>query len=82
MEYMDALYPEEEEDPTEQVYGWIPMRTIIEVIDKHGGIKGAINRNGDVVKMERMEFCWYRHKIKGPVLMEPYQKGTRARARA
>jgi hypothetical protein len=67
MEYMDALYPEEEEDPTGQVYGWVPIKTIIEIIDKHGGVKGALNRNGDCVPLKSFEFEVCR---KSAVLME------------
>ena len=33
MEFVDAG----PEDPTEQVYGWVPAKVILEVIAKHGG---------------------------------------------
>ena len=33
MEFVDAG----PEDPTEQVYGWVPAKVILEVVTKHGG---------------------------------------------
>lgn len=32
-------YAEDEDNPTETVYGWVPVKTIDEIIEKHGGIK-------------------------------------------
>ena len=32
-------YAESPEEPTQTVYGWVPVETVNEVIKKHGGIK-------------------------------------------
>lgn len=32
-------YAENPEDPTETVYGYVPVETVIAVIEKHGGLK-------------------------------------------
>ena len=37
MEFVDAG----PEDPTEQVYGWVPAKVILDVITKHGGMIGG-----------------------------------------
>ena len=37
MGFMDG--DEEREDPTDAVYGYVPLKTVDEVIDQHGGIK-------------------------------------------
>ena len=37
MEFVDAG----SEDPTEQVYGWVPTKVILDVITKHGGMIGG-----------------------------------------
>lgn len=31
-------YAENPDDPTGTVYGWVPVRVLIEVIEKHGGL--------------------------------------------
>ncbi len=40
-------YAEDPETPTKTVYGWVPRDTIIEIIEKHGGLEdGPVRQDG------------------------------------
>ncbi len=34
-------YAEDPDDPTQSVYGWVPIEIVEELVEKHGGIKMA-----------------------------------------
>ena len=46
-------YAETPENPTETVYGWVPVEVVESVIEKHGGLMGLEGRNVRRAEIEK-----------------------------
>lgn len=62
-------YAEDPEDPTETVYGYVPIELVEELVAKHGGIVGIRNEEGIVKAYENYndiyELSWtpFHHEL-------------------
>lgn len=43
-------YAEDPDDPTQSVYGWVPIEVVEELVEKHGGIKMADPKSMKILK--------------------------------